>query len=78
MSPKPKLNKTYSGTIDYGETYQYKDAKYWVYLRKRSSSQPIVKIWQVKIKTKEHQIIIQMNIINKLETQPSSLNSNPG
>ena len=77
MSPKSKLNKTYSGTIDYGETCQYKDAKYWVYLRKRSSSQPIVKIWQVRIKTTEHQIIIQMNIINKLETQPS-LNSNPG
>jgi len=33
MSPKSKLNKTYSGTIDYGETYQYKNAKYWVYLR---------------------------------------------
>ena len=71
MSPKSKLNKTYSGTIDYGETYQYKDAKYWVYLIKRSSSQPIVKVLKVRIKTKEHQII------NKLETQSSSLNSNP-
>ena len=58
MSRKSKPQKTYSGTIDYGDTYQYKDAKYWVYLRKKSSSQPIVKIWQVRIKTKEHQIII--------------------
>jgi hypothetical protein len=58
MSPKSKLNKTYSGTVDYSDTYQYKDAKYWVYLRKRSSSQPIVKVWQVRIKTKGHQIII--------------------
>ena len=54
MSRKSKPQKTYSGTIDYGDTYQYKDAKYWVYLRKRSSNQPIGKIWQIRIKIKNH------------------------
>ena len=52
MSPKPKLNKSYSGTTDYGETYQYKDAKYWVYCRKRSSSQPSRKDLEIRIKIK--------------------------
>jgi hypothetical protein len=54
MSRKSKPQKTYSGTIDYGDTYQYKDAKYWVYLRKRSSNQPIGKIWQIRKKIKNH------------------------
>jgi hypothetical protein len=54
ISRESKPQKTYSGTIDYGDTYQYKDAKYWVYLRKRSSNQPIGKIWQIRIKIKNH------------------------
>ena len=38
--------------IDYGQMYEFRDVRYWIYKRRRSPSSPLGKCWHTRIKLK--------------------------